>query len=736
VSRAPLLLAWLVLLLSACAAESPRPTPAPLTATATPGPAQTPAPPAVTSRPECLAAGPFPPLLPGLHYGANVFLLAGDAERTLALTTTAQFGWVRQQIHWRDIEGERGRFVWAPLDAAVERARASGLRILLSVVRSPPWADERGGLPDDPAAFAGFMRTLAQRYAGQVAAYQVWNEPNLAVENGGAPGTPAEYLATLRAAYPAVKAADPCALVVSAALAATATGDRAAAAPDLPFLEELYRLDGGAFLRSADIVAAHPGGGPYDPDAEWIAHQPDSSARYFRHVERVRALMLSHGDTRQVWITEVGWTVDSAAGAPPPVSEEQQAEYLLRALYRTRNYYPWVTAVFVWNLNFSVIGAPGDEKATFGILRPDWSPRPAYLTLQTYLNDELAEGGRDQPRFSGWPGHRAGWFARIHGKSRAAPVIAPNGSVYVASDVGRLYAFGPSGGLRWVYEASADLRSAPALGPDGALYLLDAGGTLTALDGRGAPLWARPLGASGRGTPQLLGERLYVAVDEAVVAVTRGGQVAWRAELGAETTPVAVETDRSVSRVYVATSGGTVLALDEGGREAWRASLPNPFAAPPAVGPGALVVADAEGVVYSLRTEDGAVAWTAPVVRRIVTETLAAGVPVVSAAPLLAADGTIYIAGRDGSLSALGSSGSIRWRYESGSDISATPIILADGTIAAGLMSNRAIGLSPAGELRWQARLRGAVRSSPALGPDGTLHVTTLGGRIYALPPR
>ncbi len=48
---------------------------------------------------------------------------------------------------------------------------------------------------------------------------------------------------------------------------------------------------------------------------------------------------------------------------------------------RTR--YPWIGAMFVWNLNFNALPdiSPTDEKRPFIILNPDFSPRPAYIAL-------------------------------------------------------------------------------------------------------------------------------------------------------------------------------------------------------------------------------------------------------------------------------------------------------------------------------------------------------------------
>jgi polysaccharide biosynthesis protein PslG len=343
--------------------------------------------PAPTRDPACA------PLGAELEYGANVFMLGRDTRRITKLATTASFGWIRQQVHWHDLEGERGRYVWAPLDQVVRQAQASRLQIMLSVVRTPPWVRADGGLPDSPGerqSFATFLETMAARYRGQVAAYQIWNEPNLAVENGGAPATPARYLAALQAAYPAIKASDRCALVVAAAPAANNGDVPARATSDLTFLEQLYQGSPGAFIRHADIVALHPGGGPHSPRARWQPGQERTSAAYFRHIERARELIVRYGDGRPIWITEVGWNVERVEGAPLPVGEREQADYLVGALQATRASYPWIRAVFVWNLNFAVGAPAGDEKRGFGILRSNWAPRPAYIALQHYLG---AQGG-------------------------------------------------------------------------------------------------------------------------------------------------------------------------------------------------------------------------------------------------------------------------------------------------------------------------------------------------------
>jgi hypothetical protein len=109
----------------------------------------------------------------------------------------------------------------------------------------------------------------------------------------------------------------------------------------------------------------------------------------------------------QIWITEFGWaTANDSPGYEfgNQVSLDQQAEYILGAMQLAYNNYrnpdgtPWLANMFLWNMNFAVLwGAqdkPMHEQASFGILNPDWSPRPAFNAVQGFMNYINTEGRR------------------------------------------------------------------------------------------------------------------------------------------------------------------------------------------------------------------------------------------------------------------------------------------------------------------------------------------------------
>lgn len=713
------------LLLAACSllpASTPD-APAVEQPTETPWQLGTPAPLFAPLSGDCLGRGEFPPRLAVPRYGINAFLFGTDKERVLALTGIAGFNWVRQQIHWRDLEGERGQFVWKPLDQIVSAARTRDVQLVLSVVRSPTWATSNGadGLPDDPATLANFLHAVATRYRGRVAAYQVWNEPNLAHENGGTPATPAAYLATLEAAYKAIKAADPCALVISASLAATNNPDPAVATDDLPFFDALYTLNNGAFLRSADAIGAHTGAGQNPPIATWPADAPEQSHHYFRHLERTREIMLRHNDPRQVWLTEYGWTVTSAQGAPAPVTEQQQATYLVDALWFMRQRYPWVAAVFVWNLNFSVIAPPGDEKTTYSILGPDWSIRPAFLSLQNNV-----QALRDVDRAPFVPDnatHRYSWTFPGRGGMQSSPLVAPDGTIYAVSDPGTLYAVSPAGLLQWNFDAAGVVGAPPTRAPDGTLYLGDSGSLLTALNSDGTTRWTARLISPARGSPAYLAERIAVVTTVGeIVAFGTEGEAIWTHDLGEEATPLIATSDGAL---LVADARGVITKLDRDGEVLWRTPPGGEFwAAPVPDSTGGAYVVTVDGRILALDSA-GNLRWFHDLQAAVV------------AAPLVGNDGRVYVAARDGTLAALDAAdGQLHWQFATGSELVAPPAQDTDGTLYLGTDDERLLVIDGDGELRWQVQVRGMVRAQPAIGADGKLYVPTTGGRLYGFAGR
>jgi len=344
--------------------------------------------------------------LPGFVYGFNAVLYGAgygttwqDRPRLMNMAMEAGMPWIRQQVRWMDLHDKSGVIHWGELDHIVADAHKRQTQLLLSIVAAPRWTTANGlhGMPARAhyATFNTFVEQMAHRYEGKVRAYEIWNEQNLAVENGGTVSGVADYMDLLVGAARAIKAADPTAIVVSGALASTETNWPTVAMSDLRYYDGMFRDP--RFAEVVDIVGVHPGAHSNPPESLW----PDkpgpgpnfvtSREFYFRRVEDVRTLMLKHGlAAKPVWVTEFGWATQNTSQYYEygnQITYEQQAEYLVRAIQYTHTHYRgWLTGMFVWNLNFAIPwtseGNPLHEQASFGVLNGDWSPRPAYTALK------------------------------------------------------------------------------------------------------------------------------------------------------------------------------------------------------------------------------------------------------------------------------------------------------------------------------------------------------------------
>ena len=336
-----------------------------------------------------------------LQYGMDVHLWWQDQNREVNLVKNAGFGWVGQQIRWSYVERVQGRPDWAEVDRMVDASMQARMNMMFSVVSSPAWSRADGrteGPPDNLADFGTFMGQLAARYRGQVRAYEIWNEQNFAREWGGGRINAGEYVELLKVAYAAIKAADPDAVVISGALTPNGFTDPNVALDDALYLEQMYQYQGGVLRQVSDVIGAHAGGFSNPPEAEpVVANTPGATAGgrfgnhpsfYFRRIEQLRTVMERNGDSqKKMWLTEFGWSTANPApgyeyGAEN--TEQEQADFLVRAYTLSRTRHPWVGAMFVWNLNFAALtDLPlNDEKPPFSIIRRDFTPRPAYNALR------------------------------------------------------------------------------------------------------------------------------------------------------------------------------------------------------------------------------------------------------------------------------------------------------------------------------------------------------------------
>ena len=329
----------------------------------------------------CVLSPVARPAEPGVVSDLNWWISDSDQVRSRDAMKDLGATWVRLHVQWNEFNPIPGVYDWwqlANLDQAVDQSRNTGANVVLMVLNAPPWASGSAGgnVPESPATYAAFVGMLARRYAGRVAAYEIWNEENYERFWSTGP-SPRAYVQLLRSAYSAVKAGDPGAKVVFGGLSTS----------DYRFVESAYAAGAGGFF---DVMAIHPYTycGTSGPDEVRRGGDGRMTRDSFLAYREVRASMLARGDDKPIWLTEFGWNTSTERCDPRTgtwqggVSEEAQASYLSRAFSLIeRDSYVEVAVVYTIR---NGAGEPSDPEARYGLLRRDYSPKPAYDAFKRF----------------------------------------------------------------------------------------------------------------------------------------------------------------------------------------------------------------------------------------------------------------------------------------------------------------------------------------------------------------
>jgi hypothetical protein len=338
--------------------------------------------------------------------GVQIHLHRENLEQIFSHLDMLGVGWVKVQVSWKLYEPEPGEFDdfrFDELDRLVSMARARDIRVLLSVAKAPEWSrptTELDGPPMNFQLFETFMNKLASRYGDQVAAYELWNEPNLNREWNGVPLSATDLVELIRYGAAGVRAANQEALLISGAPATTGINDGLVAIDDRLFLKQMVAA---GIVNMVDAIGAHPYGWANPPDSSAAApelsipsHNNHPSFFFVDTLQDYRQILLqSSRPDIPIWVTEFGWGSYEGLAKDPPaaveymayVDEQQQASYTLRA-YEMAQEMAGIGPLIIWNLNFAPTFGDDFVESAYSLLRPDGSRRPVFNSVTSMLNTE------------------------------------------------------------------------------------------------------------------------------------------------------------------------------------------------------------------------------------------------------------------------------------------------------------------------------------------------------------
>jgi len=295
---------------------------------------------------------------PGYSDPAAVAATIADVKTYLRST------WVRFDVFWKlgqpsaptaADEGYDEAYL-ANVASACAAAKAAGLKVMLTVYRTPRWASQADLWNSPPPGFAkgvyqdfypprtgaldelqAFMTHVVQLCGSNVAAYECWNEPNLwmflAPQKTASDSRFAarRYRDMLKHFKAGVRAGDPGATVVGGAFGPYGPNDKWRTAPQR-FASQLKALGGASYM---DALSHHP----YQAGTS-SRFAPDRMPRWPDRAVSLRNLntILKLYPGKPVYLTEYGYNTKDCPGIGLGVGATRQADYLRKAYaYAAKN---------------------------------------------------------------------------------------------------------------------------------------------------------------------------------------------------------------------------------------------------------------------------------------------------------------------------------------------------------------------------------------------------------------
>lgn len=314
--------------------------------------------------------------------GDLVYWSQSDLDRYFQGIRELGATWIRYDIDWQVVQPySLQNYNWEGIDRVVATAEKFNMRSLGIITYAPQWAQSKicpSGKhcpPENAEMFARFSGEVAQRYAGRISAYEIWNEPNYQLYWYPSPDAD-DYAGLLKAAYVKIKESDPAAVVVTAGLTDMGDAEGVSISP-LNFVKTMYGAGAKGYF---DILGLHP-------------YTYPGFSYGWPHITSIRNIMQENGDGgKYIWATEYGAPTGGpgrgyAIGesgfnyGPDYMTEDAQAEMASDIFAFQQSNDAWMGNVF-W---YSFCDSSTDRSSTenfFGIIRKDGTRKPVYEVLR------------------------------------------------------------------------------------------------------------------------------------------------------------------------------------------------------------------------------------------------------------------------------------------------------------------------------------------------------------------
>jgi len=323
------------------------------------------------------------------------------------------------------------------------------------------------------------------------------------------------------------------------------------------------------------------------------------------------------------------------------------------------------------------------------------------------------------------------WSYTTGYRVESSPAIGADGTIYVGSGDGKLYAINSAGTLKW--SCTIGYPSSPAIGADGTVYVGSSDHKLYAIGPNGTLKWSYVLGGMVLSSPAIgadgtvyVGSLSYMWYGQGLYAMNPSGTLKW-----CYTTEYSIESGPAIGAdgtVYVGSNYGDKLyAVNPDGTLRWSYTTSWGEHSTPAIADDGTVYVGSilydgslGGKLYAINP-DGTLKWSYSTQHGI------------ESSPAIAVDGTIYVGSNCRKLHAVNPDGTLKWSYTFGNPVKSSPAIGADGTIYVASDDGKLHAVNPDGTLKWSYTIGAQIWSSPAIGADGTVYIGSNDYKLYAI---
>ncbi|MCD6220092.1 PQQ-binding-like beta-propeller repeat protein, partial [Candidatus Calescamantes bacterium] len=326
----------------------------------------------------------------------------------------------------------------------------------------------------------------------------------------------------------------------------------------------------------------------------------------------------------------------------------------------------------------------------------------------------------------------------------SSPAIGSDGTIYVGSLDGNLYAINPDGTLKWKYKTGGCILSPPAIDSVGTIYVGSSDRNLYAINPDGKLKWKFKTGGFLPQSFPAIGSdgTIYVGSNDVrsfysnIYAINPDGTLKWKYTTGGWVSSPAIGSDGTI---YVGSEDGNLYAINPDGTLKWKIKKVLAYFSSPAIGSDGTIYVGTFGDfnLFDAINPDGTLKWNGNLYAINPDGTLKwkykTGAIWLQSSPAIGSDGTIYVGSLDGNLYAINPDGTLKWKFTTGDSAFSSPAIGSDGTIYVGSKDYNLYAINSDGTLKWKYTTGGWVVSSPAIGSDGTIYVGSKDGNLYAI---